>query len=81
VAYASALPYDAEVSIYALSCLFLAAKVTDNPRDLGSVAQAFIFDKSGIIYPRMIHLRRIRSEGDFREDCRKGIRDLVHTKL
>jgi len=52
VAYASALPHDSEVSIYALSCLFLAAKVTDNPRDLGSVAQAFIFDKSGIIYPQ-----------------------------
>lgn len=52
LAYASALPHDAEVSIYALSCLFLAAKVTDNPRDLGSVAQAFIFDKSGIIYPQ-----------------------------
>lgn len=30
----------------------MAAKASDNPRDLGSLAEAFIYDKAGIIYPR-----------------------------
>lgn len=50
--FAADMPQTSQISIYALASLFIAAKVDDNPRDLGSLAQAFVYDKLGIVYPQ-----------------------------
>ena len=41
-----------------LGCLYLAAKALDHPRDAGSLAQAFVFDRVGLLYPRTLLLHR-----------------------